>query len=84
MSFDVRLSKIAERNLAKIPKRDGERIRTALRILEYDPYPPAARKLVNVEAWRVRIGNYRIIYDVREQELLVLVITIGHRKDVYR
>jgi len=83
MTYAVRMSKRAERNLAKIPKRDGERIRIALRALENNPYPPAARKLVNRPEWRVRIGKYRIIYEVIDNELVVLIIILGHRSNVY-
>jgi len=83
MTYIVRLTKRAEKNLAKIPKREGERIRIALRALEHNPHPPAARKLVNRPEWRVRIGKYRILYEVIDNELVVLVISIGHRSAVY-
>ena len=83
MTFTVRLTKRAEKDLAKIAKREGERIRIALRALEKNPYPPAARKLVNRPEWRVRIGKYRIVYEVIENELVVLVIGIGHRSQIY-
>ena len=83
MTHIVQLTKHAEKSLAKIAKRDGERIRIALRVLENNPYPPAARKLVNRNQWRVRVGKYRIIYEVFDDELIVLVISIGHRSNVY-
>lgn len=83
MRYVVRLTNRAEKNLAKIPKREGDRIRIALRSLEHNPYPPASRKLVNRPEWRVRIGKYRILYEVIDSELVVLVISIGHRSNIY-
>ena len=83
MTYIVRLTKRAEKDLAKIAKREGERIRIALRALEHNPYPPAARKLVNRPEWRVRIGKYRILYEVIDNELVVMVISIGHRSEIY-
>ncbi|NBU32891.1 MAG: type II toxin-antitoxin system RelE/ParE family toxin [Actinobacteria bacterium] len=83
MTFTVRLTKRAEKDLAKIAKREGERIRIALRVLEKNPYPPATRKLVNRPEWRVRIGKYRIFYEVIDNEVVVLVIGIGLRWQIY-
>jgi mRNA interferase RelE/StbE len=52
--------------------------------LARNPYPPAARKLSNRLAYRVRVGDYRIIYSVQESTITIVVVAIGHRKDVYR
>jgi len=53
--------------------------------LSDEPRPLGCRKIAGVAGlWRIRVGNYRIVYQIREKELLVLVIKVGHRKDVYR
>jgi mRNA interferase RelE/StbE len=60
------------------------RITGAIELLARNPYPPAARKLSNRLAYRVRVGDYRIIYSVQESTITIVVVAIGHRKDVYR
>jgi mRNA interferase RelE/StbE len=61
------------------------RVQAAIDLLAGDPRPPGARKLVGgAGEWRVRTGDYRIIYEVHERVLRVLVIVIGHRRDIYQ
>jgi mRNA interferase RelE/StbE len=61
------------------------RIINALRALETNPHPPGSMKLKGgAELYRVRVGDYRVIYQVREAVLLVLVVQIGHRREIYR
>ena len=61
------------------------RIQAALELLATEPRPPAATQLVGGSGeWRVRTGDYRIVYEIHDGELLVLVLRIGHRRDVYR
>jgi len=55
-----------------------------LRALESNPRPPDVKKLKGRAAWRVRVGDYRIIYEIHDRELVVIVVTIGHRREVYR
>lgn len=84
--YRVQLRPAAERCLRKI--RDQAlvaRLVAALRLLANNPRPPGCEKLAGVEdLYRVRAGNYRIIYQVRDDVLLVLVVKIGHRREVYR
>jgi mRNA interferase RelE/StbE len=51
--------------------------------LENDPRPPGCKKLKGRDAYRIRIGDYRAIYEIQDQKLILTVITIGHRKNVY-
>jgi mRNA interferase RelE/StbE len=51
--------------------------------LEQDPRPPGCKKLKGRDAWRIRIGDYRVIYEINDGHLIVTVITIGHRREVY-
>jgi mRNA interferase RelE/StbE len=73
----------ARHELAKLPRIVGERIACAIDDLEYDPRPHGCKKLINRDAWRIRIGDYRVIYQIHDNRLLVLVVRIGHRRDIY-
>jgi mRNA interferase RelE/StbE len=71
--------------LEKLDKQIQSRIFSALKLLETNPRPKKATQMVGFEyLWRIRVGDYRVIYTVRDQELVILVVSIGHRKDVYR
>lgn len=84
MIYEVVFRPSARKSLEKIPKKDRLRIEGAIELLRSNPYPPAAIKLTERTEYRVRIGNYRVVYDVVKGRLVILVLTIGHRKDVYR
>lgn len=59
-------------------------MQAAIELLSVEPRPNGARRLVGGEGeWRVRTGNYRIVYEIHDSKLLVLVIAIGHRRDIY-
>lgn len=84
-NYKIIIGSQAEKILKKIPKKDLVRVVAAIQGLAADPFPPLCRKLAGeVSAYRIRQGIYRIIYEVRNKELLVLVLKIGHRKDIYR
>ena len=74
----------AEKGLRRVDAQDRPRIRGAIALLAYDPRPPASRKLKGRDAYRVRIGDYRILYRIEDEVLLVVVVTVGHRREVYR
>ena len=66
-------------------KKDRQRIVAAIRSLADDPRSPGCEKLAGEDdRYRIRVGRYRIIYSIGDDELLVFVVRIGHRKDVYR
>ena len=70
-----------------LPRRDQLRVRAKIDALAEDPRPPGAVKLSgggSEEQYRIRAGHYRIIYEIQEQVLLVLVVRVGHRSEVYR
>lgn len=67
-----------------IPKKDARRILRRIESLAADPRPPGCEKLTGQERYRLRQGNYRIVYSVQDKELTVWIVKIGHRKDVYR
>jgi mRNA interferase RelE/StbE len=84
VTFDVRLAPAAERQLRTLDPAGRRRVQAALDLLAEDPRPPSARQLVGgAGEWRVRTGDFRIIYEIQDQQLLVLVVKVGHRRDVY-
>ena len=84
-SYRVELTRSAEKDLRRIDRFRVPAIYTALEQLSCDPRPPGVKKLAGAEqTYRIRVGDYRIVYEVEDAFLLVLVIRIAHRKDVYR
>jgi mRNA interferase RelE/StbE len=84
VTYEVLLAPAAERQLRKLDPHGRRRVQAAIDLLAMEPRPPAARQLVGgAGEWRVRTGDYRIIYEIQDQQLLVLVIKVGHRRDVY-
>ena len=73
----------AQKQLNKLPGAIATRIEDKLLELEQDPRPPGCKKLKGRDAWRIRIGDYRVIYEINDDRLIVTVITIGHRREVY-
>ena len=85
MSYRVTLAPAAARQLRKQDPQVRRRLQAALDLLAVEPRPPAATRLVGGSGeWRVRTGDYRIIYEIKDDELLVLVLQVGHRREVYR
>lgn len=72
------------RDLRGIPRADVERILIRIEALCDDPHPSGSEKLSAQERYRVRQGDYRILYTVADAELIVEVVKVGHRRDVYR
>jgi len=71
-------------DLRPIPNRDVKRILNTIDSLSEDPRPPGCEKLSGQERFRVRQGNYRIVYEIRDDEIVVIIVKIGHRKNIYR
>ncbi len=85
MAYTVRIKASALKTLAKLPASDRARIVTRIEALSADPRPQGVTKLAGPEGlYRVRSGDHRVIYAVHDEVLLVLVVRIGHRRDVYR
>ncbi len=85
LSYRVDISPAARRQLHKLDPHARRRIQAAIELLADEPRPPAATQLVNSGgAWRVRVGDYRVIYDIDDGVLVVLVLAVGHRRDIYR
>jgi mRNA interferase RelE/StbE len=75
----------AEKQLDRLPARIHERVLDAMDGLRKDPRPPGCAKLKGEDdLWRIRVGDYRVVYAVEDDKLIVLVVRVAHRKDVYR
>lgn len=84
MSYQVILPKSAQKQLDRLPDKISGRILAALAGLETQPRPAGCKKLRGESAWRVRVGDYRVIYEIHDKVLQVIVVTVGHRREVYR
>ncbi|MFT4215730.1 MAG: type II toxin-antitoxin system RelE/ParE family toxin [Micropruina sp.] len=84
MPYQIEVRPAALRALKRIDHQDQARIRGAIALLAVDPKPPGARPLRGREGLRIRVGSYRIIYLVEDDRLLVVVVTLRHRRDVYK
>lgn len=83
MTYRVDVRPAAVRALRKVDHQDRPRIQAAIALLAEDPRPPAARALRGRDGYRVRVGDYRILYTVDDGVLVVVVVTLGHRREVY-
>ena len=85
MTYRIEVTPRAHRDLAKLPQDVLRRVDAHILVLAENPYPPGARKLEGGEGFfRIRAGDYRVIYHVEGRRLVVLVIRVGHRREVYR
>ncbi len=82
-AYPVEFLPAAARALKKIDPDTRRRIQGAIALLARNPRPPASAALRGRDGMRVRVGDYRVIYTVHDEVLLVVVITVGHRRDVY-
>ena len=87
--YQVRLAKRAEKGLRRIRQGDPrgyERIKVALRSLADHPRPAGALMLIGFDppAWRLRVGEYRIVYEIHDDELIVIVVNVAPRAEVYK
>jgi mRNA interferase RelE/StbE len=85
LTYRIAFTPAAYRQLQDIPKRDQRRIREKIDRLATNPRPPGAKVIqAGTGCLRVRVGDYRIVYKINDDVLTVLVIRIGHRREVYR
>lgn len=82
-AYRIELRPAAVRALRKLDSQVRRRVQGAIALLAQDPRPPGARALQGRPGLRVRVGDYRIIYTVQDDVLLVVVVRLGHRRDVY-
>lgn len=85
MAYKIVYKTSAERSFSKLPKDVQKRLFLAIQRLAIDPRPPGVKKLQSAfDLYRIRVGDYRVVYTIQDGELKILVVTIGHRRDVYQ
>ncbi|WP_029068417.1 type II toxin-antitoxin system RelE family toxin [Jonesia quinghaiensis] len=84
MNYSIQFTSAAARQVKKLPHSVRARILDAIERLEENPRPHGSQKLVGeATAWRIRVGDYRVIYDVFDGELIVSIVRAAHRREVY-
>lgn len=83
-SYNVEIKRSAAKELEHLPPKDRTRIIARIRALATDPRPAGCEKLSGQDRYRVRQGNYRILYEIDDTVVLVVVVRIAHRREVYR
>jgi mRNA interferase RelE/StbE len=84
MNYRLFIRRSAQRGLASIPKDDRQSVIDAIHALAIDPRPRGCKKLADRDAWRIRVGSYRVIYEIDDAQTTVTVTNAGHRRDIYR
>ncbi|HBJ73614.1 MAG TPA: plasmid stabilization protein [Actinobacteria bacterium] len=85
MTYRIQITPAAARQLRRLDPQARRRVQAAIELLATDPRPAAATRLVGGEGeWRVRTGDYRVVYEIQDAVLLVLVIAVGRGRDAYR
>ncbi|MEE8125556.1 MAG: type II toxin-antitoxin system RelE/ParE family toxin [Nitrospirales bacterium] len=85
MAYTVHIAPAAERQLKILPKPTQSQISKRLLKLEVNPRPSGVKKLEGEkDLYRLRVGDFRVIYTIRDRELIVLIVKIGHRREIYR
>lgn len=84
MSYRLEIAPAAVRQFRKMDRAAQRRVQAAIELLASEPRPNGAKKMVGGDGeWRVRTGDYRIVYEIHDNVLLVLVVAVGHRRDIY-
>jgi mRNA interferase RelE/StbE len=83
-AYSLSIKRSAAKELGQLPPKDRGRIVARIQLLAQDPRPQGAEKLSGQERYRIRQGDYRILYEIEDDILRVMVVKIGHRRDVYR
>jgi len=84
-TYSLSIKRSAAKSLKSIPKNRREKIKAAIQKLKKEPQPANCKKLkASADLYRIRIGDYRVIYEIRDKELIVLVVVVDHRSKAYR
>lgn len=83
MTYRIQVLPSAVRAIKKLPPQAKRRIQAVIELLADEPRPPAAKKLTARPEWRVRTGDYRVLYRIQDDVLTVVVVHAGHRREVY-
>ena len=84
MTYRVEVTRSAVKALRRVNPADTARLRGAIAMLAEDPRPPASRPLRGRDGWRLRVGEYRVLYTIRDDVLLIVVVAVAHMSSAYR
>ncbi len=84
MNYSLFILPRAQKELAQLNAGAFVRVRDAIRELANDPRPSGCLKLTGRDGWRLRVGEFRVVYEIDDEHRLVTVLNVGHRRDVYR
>jgi mRNA interferase RelE/StbE len=84
MSYDILIRRRAKKDLAQLSRDDYERAKESIGNLSDNPRPPGSKKLSGRDGWRIRAGDYRVIYEIDDPAQTVTVLHVGHRRDIYK
>lgn len=84
MTYKISILRKAQKQLAKIPASDYKKVKQVILNLANDPRPPGSKKLKGRPGWRIRQGDYRVIYEIQDHLLIITVLDVGNRRDIYR
>jgi len=84
VSYTISIQRTAQKELSQLPADMYERIRDEIRLLAENPRPIGCLKLKGRDGWRIRVGDYRVIYEIDDKEQSILIRNVGDRKDIYR
>ncbi len=82
--YTIELSKAAAREMRKLPRQHKVAVATAIESLASEPRPVGCTKLTDADGYRIRVGDYRVVYDIHDEKLVVLVLHVGNRDEIYR
>jgi mRNA interferase RelE/StbE len=84
IQYQIIILPAAEKSLSKLPKKMQLRIQGVITTLANNPLPPVAKKLVGRDNYRLRVSDYRIVYSIHENILTIKIVSVGHRREIYR
>ncbi len=84
MSYSIGILRRAQKELAQLSKQEYQRVKEAIENLSQEPRPQGCKKLTGREGWRIRVGDYRVIYEIEDMQQALTIIHVGHRRDVYK
>jgi mRNA interferase RelE/StbE len=85
VAYNLQFKPLALQQMEKLPRDMQRRVAAKIEGLRDDPFPTRCKKMAALpDTWRIRVGDYRVVYQVHRSVLVVLVLTVGHRRDVYR
>jgi len=84
-SYDIEITRTAEKQLEGLPREEQRRVARAIVALADQPKPRGSRKLTGYDdVFRIRVGRYRVLYSISDRKLIIIILKLGHRRDVYR